>query len=101
MHHSSSWSWLKPTLGFSLLLYGLGIGCDGTYNFTRFRVYFVSSLLCHLHLRLLVLFNSAKGRQNFRVFWGRHWVFFKGSMRADLGTVLGLKGDAFGVLFKG
>jgi hypothetical protein len=43
--------------------------------------------------------NSAKGRQNFKVFWGQHWVFSKGSMGADLGTVLGLKGDAFGVFF--
>jgi hypothetical protein len=40
--------------------------------------FFVSSLLCHSHLRLLVLLNSAKGRQNFRVFWGQHWVLFKG-----------------------
>jgi hypothetical protein len=92
---------MKPTLGFKLLLYGLGIGCDGTSNFARFQVYSVSSLLCHLHLRLLVLLNSAKGRQNLSMFWGQHWVFFKGSMRADLRTVLGLKGDAFGVFKKG
>jgi len=59
-------------------------------SFARFQVIFFPSLLCHLHLRLLVLLNSTKGRQNFRVFWGQHWVFFKGSMRADLGTVLGL-----------
>jgi hypothetical protein len=78
-----------------LLFYGLGIGCDGPYNFARFQVFFVSSLLCHL--RFLVLLNSAKGRQNFRVFCGQHWVFFKGSMRADLE----LKGDAFGVFFEG
>jgi hypothetical protein len=54
-----------------------------------FKFFFlVSSLLWHFHLRLLVLLNSAKGRQNYRVFWGQHWVFLKGSMRADLGTVL-------------
>jgi hypothetical protein len=42
----------------------------------------------------------SQGKAEFLGVLGSTWGFFKGSMRADLGTVLGLKGGTFGVFLR-